>query len=341
MQQSFRVFGGIVLVALTVTGLFAGDGKLSGYMFGDYYYVAKNHDPEVEDKNGFWFRRIYFTYDNKLSEEWSVRFRMEMNSPGDFTTSTSLDPFLKDGYVKWSRSGHAVILGLSSTPTWGHVESVWGYRSVEKTAVDLYKFGSSRDFGLAAKGKFGVQKKGFYHAMVGNGSSTRSETNSGKKLALAVGYELAPGLTFEAYGDFEERPGRSNRYTGQGFLGYKTETWRAGGQFVHQTRQKSVGEDELEIVSAFGAIKLGPRVWGFARVDRALDALPGASGISYLPISEASEFTFFLLGVDVAPHEQVHLMPNVEIVTYDDPGAGIATPDTDVIPRVSFFYTWK
>jgi len=341
MHLSKHVFGPLLTLLLLVTGVFAGEGKLTGYMFGDYYYVAKNHNSDLEEKNGFWFRRIYFTYDNKLSDEWSVRFRMEMGSPGDFTTSSKLEPFLKDGYVKWSRSGHSVILGLSGTPTWGYVESFWGYRSVEKTTADLFKLGSSRDFGIAAKGKFGQDKKGFYHAMIANGSSTRSETNEGKKLALSVGYKLAPGLSFEAYGDFEERPGRSNRYTAQGFLGYKKKNWRVAGQVLHQTRQKSVGEDQLELASFFGAAKLGPKVWGFARVDRAFDALPGVSGVSYLPVDDTTEFTFFLFGVDVTPHEQVHLMPNVEIVTYDDPGSGIPTPDTDVIPRVSFYYTWK
>ncbi|MCK4967090.1 hypothetical protein KAS50_08665, partial [bacterium] len=50
--------------------------KFSGYMFGDYYYVAKNHNEDNEGKNGFWYRRIYLTADRKLNDEFSVRFRM-------------------------------------------------------------------------------------------------------------------------------------------------------------------------------------------------------------------------------------------------------------------------
>ncbi len=341
MQHSKRFFLIFSTLLLTVTGAFAGEGKLKGYMFGDYYYVAKNHDSELEDKNGFWFRRIYFTYDNKLSDEWSVRFRLEMNSAGDFTSKTKLEPFAKDAYVQWKRSGHAVLLGLSGTPTWGYVEKFWGYRSVEKTTADLFKIGSSRDFGVAAKGKFGRENRAFYHAQVGNGSSTGTETNSGKKLALAAGYHLTDNLSFEAYGDFEERPGETNRHTLQGFLGYKTKMFRVGGQVLQQTRDSATGDDDIRIASFFGAARLGDQLQGFARVDRAFDPMSDGPKISFLPVDGTTKFTFLLFGLDYTPHKQVHLMPNVEVVTYDTPAGAASSPGTDVIPRFTFYYVWK
>ena len=77
-----------------------GQGKIKGYMFGDYYYVLKNHDSSIEESNGFWFRRIYFTYDHTLDDDFSVRFRLEMNSPGDFSTRSKLESAVKDAYLK-------------------------------------------------------------------------------------------------------------------------------------------------------------------------------------------------------------------------------------------------
>jgi hypothetical protein len=59
-------------------------GKLSGYLFGDYYLVSQHHDPAIKGMNGFWFRRVYLTYDQKTGERTAIRFRFEMNSPGDF-----------------------------------------------------------------------------------------------------------------------------------------------------------------------------------------------------------------------------------------------------------------
>ncbi len=61
--------------------------KISGLAFGDYYYVAANHRDELVDQNGFWFRRIYLTYDHTLTKAFSLRVRLEMNSKGDFESS--------------------------------------------------------------------------------------------------------------------------------------------------------------------------------------------------------------------------------------------------------------
>jgi len=325
---------------LWVTHAQAQNGSLSGYMFGDAYYVAANHDSELEGENGFWFRRIYFTYDHTLNEEFAVRFRLELNSPGDFETRARLEPYLKDGYLRWKKSGHAVILGLSSTPMWNYLEDVWGYRSVEKTPADLYDFGSSRDFGIAVKGKLDAAKKTHYHFMLSNGSSTRSETNAGKKVALALGHQLPGDFSVEVYGDFEERPGRTNRYSAQGFLGYAGKTYRLGAQFLHQTRQvETGGEVHLQVGSVFATAQLREKLWGLARYDRTFDAIADGPDISYLPLNGESKVNFLLLGVDYQPHEQVHFMPNVEIVIYDSTNG--TSPDADIIPRLTFYYGWN
>lgn len=318
----------------------AQDGRLSGHIFGDAYYVAAHHNSDLEDQNGFWFRQVYFTYDHALSEEFAVRFRLQLNSPGDFETRTTLEPFLKDAYLQWKKANHAIIIGLSSTPMWNYVEDVWGYRPVEKTAADLYGFGSSRDLGIAFKGKLGEAEKTDYHFILGNGSSTRSETNRGKKAALAVGHQLSDRFSIEVYGDFEERPGRTNRYSAQGFLAYTGKGYRVGVQLLHQTRQQeSGGEAQLQVGSVFATAKLKDKLWGIARYDRAFDPIVDGPDISYIPLDADARFHFLLLGVDYQPHEQVHFIPNVEIVIYDSVNG--ARPDPDIIPRVTFFYRWQ
>ena len=63
------------------------EGKLSGYMFGDYFYIAASHDENLEDRSGFLFRRIYLTYDKDLEEGFSVRLRLEAKNA---TTSNTI-----------------------------------------------------------------------------------------------------------------------------------------------------------------------------------------------------------------------------------------------------------
>lgn len=315
-------------------------GEISGYMFGDVYYVARNHRSDIEGENGFWFRRIYFTYDHAISGEFSTRFRVEMNSPGDFETKAKLEPFVKDAYLKWTKSNHAIILGMSPTPMWGYLEKFWGFRAVEKTPADLLKFSSSRDLGVAVKGELGQSKKTHYHFMLSNGSGTRSETNQGKKVALALGQQIAQRVTVEVYADFEERPGATNRVTAQGVLTYEGEKFRIGVQLVHQIRQREGGDDlKLRVGSIFAVAHLSEKFDGFVRFDRAFNPLSDGPGISYLPVAGSAKFNFLLFGIDYQPHKQVHFMPNVEMVFYNSTNG--SSPDSDIIPRLTFFYSWK
>jgi hypothetical protein len=67
--MGFRV-GVIVCVFLSVClylgpGAEGAEGKLKGYMFGDYYYIASGPDKK---ENGFQFRRVYLTYDMKWND---------------------------------------------------------------------------------------------------------------------------------------------------------------------------------------------------------------------------------------------------------------------------------
>jgi hypothetical protein len=59
-------------------------------------------------------------------------------------------------------------------------------------------------------------------------------------------------------------------------------------------------------------------------------------------------YTYVVGGLDWTLHEEkndkgklvadVHLMPNVEAVFYDEPVGGGEAPDTDVIPRITFHF---
>jgi len=310
-------------------------GKISGCMFGDAYWVAANHQKALKDQNGFWFRRIFLTYDTPVSDVFDVRFRVELNSPGDFKSSSKLQPVLKDGYLRFKHSGHQILFGLSPTPLWDVVEKIWGYRSVEKTPLDLQKFGSSRDFGLAFKGSLDSGKRVNYHIMAANGASNKSETNKGKKIMASLAFKSADVFTFELYSDYEGRPGDTDRYTFQAFAACHGRAGRLGIQYAHQVR-KGTPDLELDIASVFGAVKLSGKAEWFARFDRMFDPNPEGAEIAYIPFDPTARSNFFLTGMDFSLQKNVHIIPNIGIVSYDD--AGGKSVDTDVIARVTFYY---
>ena len=309
--------------------------SISGYAFGDYYWVASG---QSEDSNGLWLRRIYLTLDSELDRTWAVRLRGEMNQPGDFKTSANMLPFVKDVYVRWRGGGHEVYVGMSPTPTFELIESIWGYRPVEKTPLDFYKFGSSRDVGIAAKGTLIEEGSVRYHAMVANGTGTGSEIDRGKMAMLALAATPIPAFTAEIYGDYDNRKGDTDRRTLQAAVFYKREAGRLGLQFSRLLIQVPNGDDDVfDVFSVFGALRLTKKLNAFARFDRQFQANPFGKQIAYFPFATTSNTNLLIAGLDVGLHDAVRLMPNIEVVFYDDEN-GVETPETVVMPRMTFYF---
>lgn len=310
--------------------------KFSGYMFGDLYYVFSNHVTTFEGQNGFWFRRIYFTYDYNISKVFSVRFRTEMNS-ADFTKdSRSITPFVKDAYLKWKTHNYAVLIGISPTPTWNLIEHFWGYRSVEKNALDLYKFGSSRDFGVAVLGKLGPYSRMEYHLMLANGEGKKSENNQFKKLMGSFTLYL-PYSLLQVYGDWEKRQRNTSITTYQGFIGIKLAKLKVGIQYAQQIRlMESNTQTSHEVVSGFLILLLSKNMTILVRYDKMFD--PAPSGIPYIPLAPAKS-NLLIAGIDITPVKDVHFIPNVEYVFYNETNGD--KPNPDLYLRLTFYFKFE
>jgi len=311
--------------------------QISGYVFGDAYLVVAHHDPEIDGANGFWLRRGYLTFDFAIAEKWSARFRLEVDSPGDFETGSRLEPFVKDAYLAWMDRGHELYLGIASSPTFERVESFWGYRHVEKTPIDLYRMGRSRDFGVAYKGRVADGRVTF-HVMLGNGDGEGSETNEGKKGMFSLAFEPTEHLVLEIYADAEDRPDSTARTTYHAFVGFKAAKSRYGIEYALQDRQVADAPDEaLAVASVFGVWDCAAKLSLLARFDRAFDGNSEASEIPYLVLADNTKLDFALLGLDYKIHPKISLIPNLEYVTYRETD-GLPPPDDDLIARLTLFF---
>jgi len=310
--------------------------RIGGLLFGDAYAVAAHHDPEIDGQYGFWLRRGYLTFDADIATKWSARFRLEVNSPGDFESSSKMTPFVKDAYVAWKDERNELVFGISPSPTFERVEGFWGYRAVEKTPLDLYRLGSSRDFGVAWKGRAAGGKVA-WHAMLGNGAGEGGETNEGKKGMLSVAYLPTKQLVVELYADVEDRPDSTNRTTFHAFAGFKGARSRYGFEYARQNREAEEGPDQtVAVASVFGVWDLAEKLSVLARVDRAFDGIPDAGSIPYLGLAADTEFDLALVGLDYRIHRMVSLIPNVEYVTYRETD-GRPAPDDDLIARLTLY----
>jgi len=335
-------------------------GKFSGLMFGDYYWYYERHqdqisgaDPTViEGQQGLWFRRIYFTYDLSFNKSLTTRFRLEVNSNGNFTGG-NLVPYVKDAYLKWTYSGEQrLTLGIHPTLTFDWLDVFWGLRHIEKTPADLYRVDSSRDFGVTVDGPTPIDGLN-YAVQFGNESGSGSETDEGKILRFETRYQRNPGIAFDGFYSFGGRPQGRNRHTAQGIAGFRTTVARVGAQYLWQQRksgQDDVPDQTIAIWSGFAVWEFLPKKANlFFRVDDVTGhlgdletGLPGADGIDYWLLSTQSPFATWILGGEWYLHPTVRVGPNLELVRYDrDPDpATFPGRRQDSVLKVTVFWTF-
>ena len=231
--------------------------SFSGVMYTDYYYNIDNSIPAEKDRNAFTFRRIYFTFDNTISADFKIRFRLESES-NSFGSTAKINPFVKHAYLEWSNliPRHVLYFGISETNAFKNSEEFWGYRSVEKTIMDLNKISSSADFGIALKGD--IDSRYLHHwltIMNGPGYSS-SEGDRYKKIGYALWVTPVTGLILEGYIDYEKQnpkdpqtaavlssakdySGSTSYNTLKGFVGYSDPWFTVGAEAFVRTNVES------------------------------------------------------------------------------------------------------
>jgi len=323
--------------------------RISGLVFGDYYYFASSHLDRWEDQQGFWIRRAYFTYDHRFTPKITTRLRLEMNSNGKLEGG-NLTPYVKDAYVQWTYLGqHQVVLGIQPSATFNWLEGFWGLRHIEKTPADLYRIDSSRDFGVGFEGPVMVPAAR-YVAQYGNSSGNGSETDKYKAYRLEGRFDTNPGFAAEGFYGVIERPNGQDQAIAQAFGGFRGKVARAGLQYLWNQRKSgtTAPDTEIDVVSAFGVFDIkrekatifGRADWVDGNNNKTFGTgVPGVDGIDYLPIDNRFDFTFVVVGFEWYLHRSLRFSPNIEVVAYGDGPAGIDITN-DVVPRLTFYWTW-
>ena len=308
-------------------------------MFGDYYAYDKWHQNtisatntnNVQGQQGFWFRRIYFTYDLTFSEKFTTRFRLEANSNGQFTNPGNINPYIKDAYLKWTFWNKQVLtLGIQPSLTFDWYEEFYGLRHIDKTPADLYRIDSSRDLGVSVGGPISALKNLAYGVQYGNESGTGSETDKYKIWRLEAPLRQEPRHRRRG-ASTASGSGRAARTARRPRASWATASakFRLAGQYLYQKRERAnaAGLDQtIDIWSGFGYWEFSPkkarpllplrRRQGRAR--RATTGLPGGDGIDYWILSTRQPFKNYIFGGEWWLHPSIRVSPNIEIVKYDN-----------------------
>jgi hypothetical protein len=350
-----------VFVVIIVSSVAAQTPELSGVVFGDYLYVANHADTVVDGLSALSIRRVYFTVDKKFNEKYFLRFRLEISDAlgepiryrvetSGARTSERLEPFVKHLYltIKNAVPNSQMSLGLSGTPTFSGIEEFWGLRSVEKVIMDLNGNASTVDLGIGLAGNFRSGGKLRYHVMAGTGSGTRNESDNSKRLYSNLSFTSSSGIFIQPYVDYQFKDGEiedrilaqptPSRATGQLstlslFAGIKRPKFRLAGQVFQQTstllQNLVLPASQTDITrrgfSAFGVLQPKKSLGLFARFD------------NYDPNTDLDNdgYNLIIAGLDLAPHESIHFLPNLWLQNFEADGR-----ESTTVLRLSFEFKY-
>jgi hypothetical protein len=382
-----RLLTTLLLVAVVSLSAFA-QGKFSGVFFGDYFYSAARDTAfrsadlsnaalkGPKSMQGFVIRRVYFTYDYAINEQFDTRFRLEVdgsNGPtkGTATVDGKYSVDVKDAWLKWKGvfKGSDLIFGIQPTQAYDVSEAAWAYRSLEKTIMDLRGIVSSRNLGVALRGK--IDDKGIYNywILVGNGGP-KDVGNSPKDLSasLATGdkfnvYSILfhvkpdPTVQFTLYGDYRPTYNVNDPASTTAPPATVTNASYTAGGFVNYTQPDkfSVGvegflrgtADAYKDLTDPKTLKtqktLGVSVWGWYNIDTSwsvvgrFDYFDPRTGSSLTAAEKGDSRDYILAAIVYKPAKNVQVMPNVQIETFEKI-PNVRSVDASVTGRLTFAF---
>ncbi|MGB5050745.1 MAG: hypothetical protein WBO46_17510 [Caldilineaceae bacterium] len=333
--------------------------RIWGYSFGDVIYKAQGDTlywgnteyAGLEEKTiGTNLRRLFLGYDSKITENIKARVLVESKA----TTTTKEGRFglaLIYGHLEWNNivpaiPNSTVRIGLIPTPIFALPEKSWGYRSVEKNALDLRGIGKVIDQGASFSGDFNHDKTAGFTVMVGNGTGNKPGIDKYLEYYASLYRKLWDNqVTVEILGDYMKENEETGHAFVRGFLSIEKPLWTFGTE-VSQVYSKELVSGYSQhvnprLLSVFLSNKLGffGKKWrSFLRYDfydPATKYLPGGTYTS--PSQHYNEHSFWF-GLHYTYNEKINLMPNIIVNRYERKNNIVVKRKSDIVPRITVYF---
>src|SRR6266403_260289 len=282
------------------------DTRVGGQIFFDVSHISLQNENSSGAKidaaptgTGFDVKRFYLSIDHRVNDVWSADLTTDAQfstaSTATVTTSTGnttvltnqnssggvSEVFIKKLYLegKFDRA-FVVHIGSYDMPWDRFVESLYGYRYIEKTTTDRLGFSNTTDWGLNASGSLGDGDLVTYAASVVNGAGYKNPTRTkdvdfegriGVKPAdwLTLGAAFYSGHLAQINASNENFP--SNTATRLDFVaGVNYAGFRVGAEYFGAKNYKTVKDaasaafGTSAIVTASGAVPVSDKADGFS-----------------------------------------------------------------------------
>jgi opacity protein-like surface antigen len=145
----------LLALALVTKAQTADDYQASGKPIARIYSNFHSGITSGDDNSVFEIERAYLGYSYNMSPVFSASILLDIGSPEDESVYAIVKryAYFKNAYIRYNQNKLDVRFGIVGMNHFKVQESFWGYRYIEKSFADRYKFGKSADLGLIAKYK--------------------------------------------------------------------------------------------------------------------------------------------------------------------------------------------
>lgn len=322
----------ILLLSLFVITIY-GQGQFSGVTYFDYTYDLTE---DAANDAGFGLKRVYFTYQQDLSESVSYKFQTDVgqlsvinfdkNDELDGIKKTQFVAYLKKAQLDWelqnelfksSTSFAKLTFGMQGMNIFNVTEKTWGFRFLQKSAMDKYKFSSSADMGIGFSWSFDNLN---YSFMYTNGAGyKKSENDEHKKISAQFvygqknlskkdGFNIGTSFSMEPY-DYKNTDltmSTKNKTLMAFYGGYAGNSLRIGGEF--DTYLDEGTDITQQIIAGYASYKISDKLEGLIYLDM-YD--PDTS-------TESDGNTDMIIGANYRPEKGLTITPNIRVSTPDE-----------------------
>jgi hypothetical protein len=137
------------LVKAQQTSNFEASGKPIARIYSNFHTGLTAEDNQAV----FEIDRAYLGYTHTMSPEFSASILLDIGSPEDESVYAIVKryAYFKNAYVRYAKNSLDIRFGIVGMNHFSLQEKIWGFRYIEKSFADRYKFGKSADLGIIAK----------------------------------------------------------------------------------------------------------------------------------------------------------------------------------------------
>lgn len=264
-----------------------------------------------ETNPSFGITRAYLGYEYNFSSEFYAKVVLDVGDP----KVGALDrvAYLKNAYVQYKKGNFKAYFGMISTTQFKVSEKIWGYRYIEKSFQDAYKFNSSADFGMNLDYKFNDFISADFSIINGEGYKV-VQSDDFVRPGLGVTVKPVKGITARVFGDYMGDDVKQQSLAT--FLAYTSDKLVLGAEYNYQKNMDMEDGHDIYGTSFYGTFKPSDAVKIFARYDdlksKTLDGASDGWNVS-------KDGQLFMAGLEFSPVKGVKVAPNYRLwSTADD-----------------------